>query len=93
MTSLASSPKELRAFRKGAEVSISMVVENLHANASHVKQLLRTAITGLSRKRTCACVKAVQYAVFTQPYAINKATLKKLELLVGQYIKPKKKKK
>ncbi|MBI4422135.1 MAG: S-methyl-5'-thioadenosine phosphorylase [Elusimicrobia bacterium] len=74
-------------WKEGEEVSAGTVVENLFANVANAQNLLEKAIPQLARlPRECPCPKALDGAVFTQPGAMNKATLKKLELILGKYV-------
>ena len=76
-------------WKEGEEVTAEKVVENLNANVDNVKKLLKKVIPliDISNKRDCPCSTAVKYAVFTQKDKLNKTTLKKLDLLIGKYVK------
>ncbi len=74
-------------WKEGEEVSVDKVLATIKANVSNVKQLLRASIPKLARARKCECASAAQFAIQTNPAHLNKKTLKKLELLVGKYIK------
>jgi 5'-methylthioadenosine phosphorylase len=72
-------------WKEGEEVSIDMIVETLNANVDNVKKLIRTALPRMERTRACRCASALKYAVFTDPKAMNPATRRKLDLLIGKY--------
>lgn len=75
-------------WKEGEEVSVEMVIGHLMANVAFAKNLVKKVLPDLARrKRSCACSHALQNAIFTQPAAINKTTAKKLDLLVGKYLK------
>ncbi|MBI3013059.1 MAG: S-methyl-5'-thioadenosine phosphorylase [Elusimicrobia bacterium] len=74
-------------WKEGEEVSVDKVVSTIHANVANVKKLIRAAVPHLGRERTCECASAAQYAIQTNPQYLNKKTLKKLELIVGKYVK------
>lgn len=75
-------------WKEGEEVSVEKVVETLNANVENVKKLIRTALPRMERIRRCACASALRFAVFTHPKAMNPATRKKLDLLIGKYANP-----
>ncbi|MBI4056458.1 MAG: S-methyl-5'-thioadenosine phosphorylase [Elusimicrobia bacterium] len=78
------------AWKEGEEVSVEKVVENLQANINNVQRLILQALPKMIvRSKTCDCGQSMRHAVFTQPGAMNKATYKKLKLLIGNYVKPK----
>ena len=74
-------------WKEGEEVSVERVVGNLLANIENVKKLIKTAISRLERERKCECASALAYAIQTRKWAINKKTAKKLNLLIGKYLK------
>ena len=76
-------------WKEGEEVSVAKVIENLNANVANAKSLLRQALPRVHRSgpRRCSCATALRYAVFTQPHAMNRATRKKLDLLIGKYVR------
>lgn len=70
------------------EVSSEKVLAHLMANVENAQKLLADALPRLAKlKRSCACAKALEGAIFTRPEAMNKATAKKLDLLIGKYVK------
>jgi 5'-methylthioadenosine phosphorylase len=74
-------------WKEGEEVSVERVVGNLLANIENVKKLVKAAIPRLERERKCECASALAYAIQTHKWAINRKTAKKLDLLVGKYLK------
>ncbi len=74
-------------WKEGEEVSVEKVLATIHENVNNVKQLIKTMLPRLARKRTCECANAAQFAVQTNPKAIDKKSYKKLELIIGKYIK------
>jgi 5'-methylthioadenosine phosphorylase len=69
------------------EVSFEMIVQNLMKNVEAAKTILAEALPKLTGRRTCACATALQNAIVTNPKAIPLAAKRRLELLVGKYIK------
>jgi len=74
-------------WKEGEEVSVERVVGNLLANIENVKKLIKTAIPRLERERKCECASALAYAIQTHKWAINRRTARKLNLLIGKYLK------
>lgn len=74
-------------WKEGEEVSVERVVGNLLANIENVKKLIKAAIPGLERERKCECASALAYAIQTHKWAINRRTARKLDLLIGKYLK------
>ncbi len=76
-------------WKDGEEVDTRTVVANLSANVANAQALLGKVVPELSRlPRHCPCATALEGAVFTQPERMNKKTYKKLELLIGKYVRP-----
>ncbi len=74
-------------WKEGEEVSVEKVIQTLNANIENVKRLIRDALPRLERERSCPCASALRHAVFTHPKAMNPATRRKLDLLIGRYVK------
>ena len=74
-------------WKEGEEVTVERVVGNLLANIENVKKLIKAAIPRLERERKCECALALAYAIQTRKWAINRRTAKKLDLLIGKYLK------
>ena len=74
-------------WKEGEEVSVERVIGNLLANIENVKKLIKAAIPRLERERKCKCASALAYAIQTRKWAINRKTAKKLNLLIGKYLK------
>jgi 5'-methylthioadenosine phosphorylase len=74
-------------WKEDEEVSLEQVISNLHANTTNAHALLREAIPRLAAMpRNCRCATALKEAIVTQPKAMNKATRKKLKLLLDRYV-------
>jgi len=70
-----------------AEVTVETVVQNLKKNISLAKKIIAVVVPKISDKRQCICARALKNAMMTEAGAIPPQTLKKLELLVGKYLK------
>lgn len=69
------------------EVTVEMVIENLHQNVDHAKEIVGRAIAELPQERTgCPCPDALANAIITAPDSIPADQRATLDLLVGKYI-------
>lgn len=75
-------------WHEGAEsVTIEVIISNLNKNVERAKKILKKAIIKMGEARTCACKDALKYAVITGQKSISRETKKKLDILIGKYIK------
>lgn len=85
--SQAAMVTDYDCWKEGAEVHIEMVVQNLRANSANAQRLMRLAVPRIARAPLePAFSAALAGALFTDPKHRNRATLKKLGLLVGKYL-------
>jgi len=71
-------------------VTVEMVIEYLNKNVENAGKLLQDIIADIDKQApTCNCTSALQYSIITNPDSITPATYKKLEPIIGKYIKPK----
>ena len=77
-------------WKEGEEVSVKRVLETIHQNVINVKNLVKKSIPKIAAvPRNCECSTAAQFAIQTAPSALNKKTVKKLDLIIGKYIRKK----
>jgi 5'-methylthioadenosine phosphorylase len=67
-------------------VSVEMIVQTLHKNASLVQDAIRNLVGVLEDEYTCECGDALSKALTTQPDRIPAETRQKLGLLVDKYL-------
>jgi 5'-methylthioadenosine phosphorylase len=85
--SQAAMVTDYDCWKEGEEVHTEMVVANLHANSANAQRLMRLAVPRIAAAPLePAFSEALKGALFTDPKFRSKATLKKLELLVGRYL-------
>ena len=85
---LAALVTDYDCWKEGEEVSTELVVGNLMANVANAQSLLESAVPAAAAlPRACRCATALAGALFTAPAARNKTAVKKLDLLVGKYLK------
>ncbi|NIM16615.1 MAG: S-methyl-5'-thioadenosine phosphorylase [Candidatus Aminicenantes bacterium] len=71
-------------------VTVDMVIEYLNKNVENAGKLVQDIIGDIDKEDpTCNCSSALQYSIITNPDSISNATYKKLEPIIGKYIKPK----
>ncbi len=68
------------------DVTVEQIVAVLHQNAANAAKVVKAAVAGMHRERTCACASALKYAMLTDPKVIPAETRAKLDLLVGKYL-------
>lgn len=68
-------------------VSLEMILQNLSKNVQVSKDILKTVLPKLDNCRDCACATALNNAIVTRPDAMPVWTRKKLDLIVGKYVK------
>ncbi|HYM37951.1 MAG TPA: S-methyl-5'-thioadenosine phosphorylase [Nitrospiraceae bacterium] len=68
-------------------VTVEMILATLHNNVAQAKRILRAVVPAVAVMRPCPCGSALQYAIVTAPEKIPAATRKRLQLLVGRYVK------
>jgi len=70
-----------------APVTVEMVIQTLNKNTQKAQEAIRNLVRGLKTERTCTCGQALSTALITDPKVIPAETRKKLDLLVGKYLK------
>jgi 5'-methylthioadenosine phosphorylase len=69
-----------------APVTVDAVVKTLRKNTALAQLALGRLLQALPDERMCECHQALAGAIITQPHAMDPATLKRLEPLVGKYL-------
>ncbi len=70
-----------------ADVDGHAVMEIVQQNAATAQDVVRRIVRRLPIERTCECRQALKNAIITEPERIPEATLRKLEPIVGKYLK------
>lgn len=68
-----------------AEVSVSLVIQNLMRNVGRAKQILAAIAPKLAAPRQCPCATALDNAIITDPSAIPASVKKDLAPIIGKY--------
>jgi len=69
------------------DVTIETVLEVMRANIVKSKKVIAEAVKSIPKERKCGCADALKNAIITDPNAIPAKTKKRLELIIGKYIK------
>lgn len=69
------------------DVTVDMIVQNLTKNSETAKNILRNAIKNLPENRRCSCASSLKDAIITSKDAIPASAKKKLDILIGKYLK------
>ena len=67
-------------------VTVDQVIAVLVKNADNASKVLRQAVAGLPRSRSCKCGSALAHAILTEPLKIPTATREKLKILLDKYL-------
>jgi 5'-methylthioadenosine phosphorylase len=70
-------------------VSVELILANLRANIDNAKAIIKKALGSIAHQKDCdcGCQDALTMAIVTAPKAIPAALKKKLDLIIGNYIK------
>jgi 5'-methylthioadenosine phosphorylase len=68
-------------------VSIDMIIQNLLKNVENAKKILKGLISKLPRDRKCICASALKDAIVTSPDAITEEVKKRLDIIIGKYVR------
>jgi len=70
-----------------AAVTVTHILANLSKNASNAAKVVAAAVAAMPAERECKCGSALAHALITDPKTIPETTRRKLELLVGKYLR------
>jgi 5'-methylthioadenosine phosphorylase len=70
-------------------VTVDQVVGVLLKNAENAARVIRQTVAAMPNSRTCRCGSALAHAILTDRKKIPAATKKKLNLIIGKYVKGK----
>lgn len=68
-------------------VTVEMIIGNLQKNAAMAQDIVRRTATAFDPGADCGCHHALANAIMTVPAALRPATRKKLDLLIGKYVR------
>jgi 5'-methylthioadenosine phosphorylase len=68
-------------------VTVEAVIARLRQNAETARKTILGALPGLPEERACPCAGALRNTLLTDPAAVPEETRRRLDLLVGRYLK------
>ncbi len=68
-------------------VTVDIIIQNLLKNVETSKKILKEAIAKIPDKRSCACGHALKNAIMTSREAISPDVKKRLDIIIGKYIR------
>ena len=68
-------------------VTVDQIIAVLLKNAENATKVIRQTIAAMPKDRSCKCGTALAHAIITDPKQIPPATKKKLNLILGKYLK------
>jgi len=68
-------------------VTVTNILDNLNKNAENACKVVTAAVRAMPSARECKCGSALAHALITDPKAVPEVTRRKLELLVGKYLR------
>jgi len=72
---------------KGEPVTVEMVLDIMHKYIDTAKKIIKLAVARMPQRRDCGCATALKTALITDPRLIPPEQKKKLDLLIGKYLK------
>ena len=69
------------------DVSVDMIISNLMKNSENAKNILKNTINTVRDGRNCPCGSSLKDAIITAKELIPNATKKKLDIIIGKYMK------
>jgi 5'-methylthioadenosine phosphorylase len=73
------------------DVTVEAVIQIIKQNVNTAKKIIRDAVLNIPKGRDCHCKDALANTIMTDPKLIPLKTKKRLELIIGKYIKTSKK--
>jgi 5'-methylthioadenosine phosphorylase len=68
-------------------VTVTDILANLNKNAANACKVVTAAVSNMPVARECKCGAALAHALITDPKVVPETTRRKLELLVGKYLR------
>ena len=70
-----------------AVVSVDKIIKNLNKNVETARRIVRKAVLGIPEQRKCECASALRNAIITKRELIPEEAYKRLELIIGKYVR------
>ncbi len=69
------------------DVSVEGILEIMHKNVEAAKRIIDKSAAKIGDRKPCGCAEALKFAIVTDPAAIPEGTKRKLEPILGKYLK------
>ncbi len=69
------------------DVTVDIIIQNLMKNSKAAKDILKNAIISMPDEKSCSCAESLKDAIITAKDAIPASTKKKLDIIIGRYLK------
>ncbi|MDP3879355.1 MAG: S-methyl-5'-thioadenosine phosphorylase [Dehalococcoidales bacterium] len=74
-------------WQPGEAVTVEIILETLRKNVDMSKRIIKLAVGKIPHMRNCACATALEMAIVTAPEKIPGGQKRKLNLIIGKYVK------
>lgn len=74
-------------WQPGKPVTVDVILDTMHRNVDTAKNIIKLAVSRIAEKRDCVCATALETAIVTAAERIPPEQKRKLDLLIGKYIK------
>jgi len=71
----------------GEPVTVDIILKTQHQNIDTARKIIKLAVSRIPNKRQCSCATALKTAIVTAPEFIPAEQKKKLDLLIGKYLR------
>ncbi len=74
-------------WHRAEPITVDVILNTMHQNVDTAKSIIKLAVSRIPEKRDCPCATALETAIVTAPEMIPPEQKKKLNLMIGKYIK------
>jgi 5'-methylthioadenosine phosphorylase len=74
-------------WERAEPITVDVILNILHQNVETTKSVIKLAVSRIPEKRECPCASTLKTAFVTAPEKIPPAQKKKLNLIIGKYIR------
>jgi 5'-methylthioadenosine phosphorylase len=68
-------------------IPIDVIIQTLRHNTDAIREIIKRAVARIPDKRECECASALRTAIVTASEAITPEVKKRLDLIIGKYVK------
>jgi 5'-methylthioadenosine phosphorylase len=68
-------------------VTVDLIIQHVVKNAENAKRIIQHIVPKIQEARTCACRQTLKDAMITRSSLIPEDTKKKLDIIIGKYVK------